>query len=67
MANNAMPYNLEAERSVLGCILIDQVVQAEMIDELTSDDFLVDSHRKIFSAMRDIYARNLPVDIVTLA
>ena len=62
-----MPYNLEAERSVLGCVLIDQVVQADVIDELRTDDFLVESHRKIFDAMRDIYRRDQPVDIVTLA
>ena len=64
---NVMPYNLEAERSVLGCILIDQVVQSDIIGELKEDDFLVDSHRKIFSAMREIFNLNQPVDIVTLA
>jgi len=62
-----MPYNLEAERSVLGCILIDQIVQFDIIAELRNDDFLVDSHKKIFSAMREIYLLNHPIDIVTLA
>ena len=67
MPNNSMPYNLEAERSVLGCVLIDQVVQVDILTELKEDDFLVPTHRKIFTAMRDIYNDNQPVDIVTLA
>ncbi len=67
MAKNTMPYNLEAEQSVLGCVLIDQVVQFDIISELKQDDFLVDSHRKIFVAMREIANSNKPVDLVTLA
>ncbi len=62
-----MPYNLEAERSVLGCILIDQMIQFEIIGELRTDDFLVDSHKKIFNAMREIANLNQPIDIVTLS
>ena len=67
MANNSMPYNLEAERSVLGCILIDQEVQSDIIDELQPSDFLVKSHRTIFEAMREIYNLDKPVDLITLA
>ncbi len=67
MAKNTMPYNLEAEQSVLGCVLIDQVVQFDILSELKQDDFLVESHRKIFVAMREIANSNKPVDLVTLA
>ena len=65
--NRNMPYNLEAEQSLLGCILIDQVAQMDIVAELTENDFLVESHKKIFSAMRDITAVNKPIDLVTLA
>lgn len=67
MAKNTMPYNLEAEQSVLGCILIDQVVQLDIVSELKIDDFLVASHQKIFVAMREIANSNKPIDLVTLA
>lgn len=67
MAKNTMPYNLEAEQSVLGCVLIDQVIQFEILSELKEDDFLVESHRKIFVAMREIINANKIVDLVTLA
>ena len=65
--NNAMPYNLEAEQSILGCILIDQVVQPDIITSLKVDDFLVESHRLIFEAIQDVYNSNVPVDLVTLS
>ena len=63
----SMPYNLEAEQSLLGCILIDQVEQMEIISSLAESDFLSESHKKIFSAMRDINVQNKPCDIVTVA
>ena len=66
MANN-MPYNLEAEQSVLACILLDQVVQMDIIAGLKEEDFLVDSHKTIFSHMHEITLQNKPVDLVTLA
>ncbi len=64
---NAMPYSLEAEQSVLGCIIIDQVVQPDIITALKVDDFLVESHKLIFEAIRDVYSSNVPVDLVTLS
>ena len=65
--NNRMPYNLEAEQSVLGCILIDQAIQLDIIAELSESDFLADSHKKIFSAIKETAAQNKPVDYITLA
>ena len=62
-----MPFNLEAEQSLLGCILIDQVEQMEIISALTESDFLSESHKKIFSAMLEINLQNKPCDIVTVA
>lgn len=66
MANN-MPYNLEAEQSLLACILLDQIVQIDLISQLKVDDFLVPSHKTIFSCMKEIMAENKPVDLVTLS
>ncbi len=62
-----MPYNLEAEQSVLGCILIDQVVQIDIVSDLSEQDFLVESHKIIFRAMNSIMAENGVIDLVTLA
>lgn len=64
---NGMPYNLEAEQSLLACILLDQVVQIDIISQLREDDFLVSSHKTIFSYMKEIMADNKPVDLVTVS
>lgn len=62
-----MPYNLEAEQSILGCILIDMELQFDIVSKLKEIDFYLESHKLIFSAMNDIVGRNMPVDIVTLS
>lgn len=64
---NAMPYNLEAEQSVLGSILIDMELQYEIISKLKEGDFYLESHKLIFAAMYQISAANTPVDLVTLS
>lgn len=61
-----LPNNLESEQAVLGCILIDQDAQVDLLTTLDADDFYSDAHRKIFKAMQNIFAKNIPVDFVTL-
>ena len=63
---NTMPYNLEAEQSLLGAILIDKEMQFEIATKLKQDDFYVESHKLIFDAMCSVLMINKPVDVVTL-
>src|SRR5215510_9498358 len=61
-----LPHNLEAERSVLGAILIDNEtfnVAAAIID---SKSFFRDAHRRIFERMSELSERSQPSDLVTL-
>ena len=60
------PQNLEAEESLLSAILIDNTTLLDIIEILSPDDFYRSAHRKIFSAMGDLFTRNEPVDLVTL-
>jgi replicative DNA helicase len=64
---NEMPHNLEAEQSLLGCILLDPIVQSDIGSLVNEEDFYSESHKSIFSAMTDIIKDNQPVDIVTLS
>ncbi len=64
---NELPYNLEAEQSLLGSILIDLDLQFDIMSEVSERDFLPESHKMIFSAMKKLFAENKPVDIVTLS
>jgi replicative DNA helicase len=60
------PQNIEAEQSVLGSILLENEAIASVIEVLTPDDFYRNSHKKIFLAMRDLYEKNEPIDLITL-
>ena len=64
--NNTMPNNLEAEQALLSCLLIDNEILAEVLEQLEDNDFYQESHRYILSAMKMVYAERKPVDIVTL-
>ena len=61
-----MPFALEAEQSVLGSILIDPERFSEVTDILNAEDFYLSEHSEIFSAMRDLFAENREIDLVTL-
>lgn len=62
-----MPHNIEAEQAVLGCILIDQHSQADILAEMHVEDFYSQAHQSIFDTMQKIYQKSTPVDFVTLA
>lgn len=61
------PQNLEAEVSVLGGILLENEAINQVLEILQTADFYREGHRKIFSAMVQLYERNEPVDLITLA
>ena len=66
VAERTLPHNLEAERSVLGAILLHNDafnLAAEVID---SNDFFRDAHRRIFDKMVKLAERNDAIDLVTL-
>lgn len=64
--NNVMPNNLDAEQALLGCMLIDNEILAEVLDGLDKKDFYQESHKYILDAMKTVFAERKPVDIVTL-
>ncbi len=64
--SRVLPHNVEAEQSVLGCVLIDQDAAFAIIDALKTTDFYVEAHQLIFDCMGDVQRRNQPVDFITL-
>jgi replicative DNA helicase len=64
----APPQNLEAERSVLGAVLLsDTALPALIIDErLHPEDFYREAHGEIYAAMLDLHNLGEPVDALTL-
>jgi replicative DNA helicase len=65
-AARTLPHNLEAERSVLGAILIDNAALNVAAAVITPASFFRDAHRRIFERMADLSERSQPIDLVTL-
>lgn len=61
------PQNLDAEMSILGAILIDDEVLANVSDKLRPQDFYDKRHEKVYDAMFRLYERHRPVDLLTLS
>jgi len=61
-----LPHNLEAERSVLGAILIHNDAFNQAAEVLNPRDFFRDAHRRIFERMVQLSERGHAIDFVTL-
>jgi replicative DNA helicase len=61
-----LPVSMEAERSILGAILLDNSLYDQAAEHLTPDDFSLDAHRRVYSRMRDLQETGRPVDMITL-
>jgi replicative DNA helicase len=62
-----LPANVDAEKTILGAILLDNAAHAEAAEVLKPDDFSLDSHRRIYLRMSELMDTGRAVDIVTLA
>src|SRR5437764_13165792 len=62
-----LPANLDAERFVLGSILLDDSYFIQTAGALDTDDFSIEKHRRIFGRMAEIHERGEKIDRVTLA
>lgn len=61
------PHSLEAERSVLGAMLLDREAIVAGTEVIRSEDFYHESHRYIYDAIISIFTRDDPVDLITLS
>lgn len=60
------PQDIDAEKSLIGAILIEEDVLAEVTEIVKPQDFYDKSHAAIFDAMLRLFERNKPVDMLTL-
>ncbi|MCL2181900.1 MAG: replicative DNA helicase [Chitinispirillia bacterium] len=66
-ADRVPPQSLDAERTILGSMLIDDVAVDVAIEFLSEDNFYSDAHSKIFICMRELSEVGTPVDIITVS
>jgi len=62
-----LPLNLDAERFVLGAVLMDDALYIQVAGALEATDFSLEKHRRIFLRMGELYERGERIDRVTVA
>lgn len=62
----SLPQSLEAEQSVIGAMIIDKSAIAKALEKLNEEDFYRDGHKVIFKAIREMFSKDMAVDLVTL-
>lgn len=67
MIEQAQPYNLEAEKSILACCLTNEGKIIEVVPRLKPEDFYSAEHRKIYQKMLEMADNRETIDMVTLA
>ncbi len=61
------PHNIEAEQATLGSILIDNDAIVKVIDFLEPEHFYRTSHQIIYKAMKELYEKSEPIDLLTVS
>ncbi len=66
VTEKGLPQNAEAERAVLGSILLDPASISLVVPILSREDFFSDKHQRIYRGMLDLFDRSAEVDLLTL-
>ncbi|MGE5479577.1 MAG: replicative DNA helicase [Chloroflexota bacterium] len=67
LGSRVPPNSLETERAVLGCMLLDRQSGARAAEILQGAEcFYSETHKQIYTCIKDMYDRNVPVDTITL-
>ena len=61
-----LPHNVDAEKSVLGAILVNNENYYKVIENLRPEDFYLDAHRVIFRKMVELIDRSKVIDLITI-
>lgn len=61
-----MPYNMQAEQSVLGASLMDETILNRLITEMEPEMFYSEQNRAVYEQMRQLFSESEAVDVITL-
>lgn len=65
--DGGLPAAVDAEKTILGAVMLDNQALKEITFQIQADDFSLDSHRRIMLRMSELWDEKKPIDIVTLA
>ncbi|WP_080798032.1 replicative DNA helicase [Desulfamplus magnetovallimortis] len=61
------PHDIDAEEAIISAVLIDNDTLIDVLEILKPEDFYKKSHEKIFKSIAELFSRDEPVDLVTVA
>jgi replicative DNA helicase len=61
-----LPANLDAERFVLGSVMMNDIMFLQVAGTIDTGDFMLEKHRRIFARMKDLYERREKIDRITV-
>ena len=61
------PQNVDAEKALLGSVIINSESIFEVIEQVNEDSFYSEKHKIIFKSMMDLFRKNEPIDLLTLS
>ncbi len=61
------PQNVEAEQSLLGCLMLDKNAIIKVSDFVSAEDFYKHTHKELFQTMMDLYQKMEPIDIISVS
>ena len=64
--NKEIPKNIDAEQSVIGSMFLTKKALEKGLENLSEESFYLDSHKKIFSSIHELYNNNKSVDLTTV-
>jgi|LSQX01.3.fsa_nt_gb replicative DNA helicase len=66
LQNKIPPQNLDAEKAILGCILINEEAKIQAFESLRPEYFYSEVHKTIFLSICDLFEKNEKCDLITL-
>lgn len=61
------PQNIDSERALLGALMVRSDAINEIVDSIEPESFYAEKHRIIYNAIRELFARNEPIDVITVS
>lgn len=62
-----LPQSIDAEKGILGSLMIDKSAILKVVDFLSADDFYRKNHQEIYQACFDLFKRNEPIDVLSVS
>ena len=66
MNEKSMPQKIDAEQSILGSMFLSQKALEKIVESINKEMFYLDSHKKIFEVIKNLYDNKSPIDITTV-